>query len=125
MQSCVDEETNEKLCAPFTEKEINDALFPIGPLKAPGPDGFPTRFLQRKSDLMKEEVVQVVKLFFDTGVVPDEVNDTTIVLIPKKNDPEELKDFRPISLCNVIFEVVSKCLVNRLRHFLQDIISPT
>jgi hypothetical protein len=46
------------------------------------------------------------------------------VLIPKKNDPAELKYFRPISLCNVIFKVASKCLVNRLRPHLQDIIAP-
>jgi hypothetical protein len=57
--------------------------------------------------------------------MPEEVNETEIVLILKKNDPEVLKDFCPISLCNVIFKVVSKCLVNRLRPTLQDIISPS
>jgi hypothetical protein len=41
----VDAEMNAKLCAPFLEKEINDALFQIGPLKAPGPDGFTACFL--------------------------------------------------------------------------------
>jgi hypothetical protein len=46
MQQCVDDEMNHKLCAPFSEKDISDALFQIGPLKAPGPDGFPARFLQ-------------------------------------------------------------------------------
>ena len=40
----VTEEDNAKLCAPFTEKEISDALFQIRPLKSPGPDGFPARF---------------------------------------------------------------------------------
>jgi hypothetical protein len=125
MQSCIDADMNANLCAPFSEKEISDALFQIGPLKAPGPDGFPARFLQRNWDLLKEEVVQAVQRFFDTGIMPEGVNDTVIVLIPKNNDPEALKDFRPISLCNVIFKVVSKCLVNRLRPILQDIISPT
>jgi hypothetical protein len=52
----------------------------------------------------------------------EEVNETAIVLIPKKDNPEEIKDF---SLCNVVFKVVSKCLVNRLRPLLQGIISPT
>jgi hypothetical protein len=107
MHRCVDDETNEKLCAPFTEREISDALFQIGPLKAPGPDGFPARFLQQNWDLMKDEVVHAVKLFFHTGVMPNEVNDTVIVLIPKKNDPEELKDFRPIRL-SMLFSKLSR-----------------
>jgi hypothetical protein len=71
------------------------------------------------------EVILAVQKFFADGVMPEGVNDTTIVLIPKKDDPADLKDFRPISLCNVIFKVVLKCLVNRLHPLLQDIIAPT
>ncbi|XP_073367699.1 uncharacterized protein [Aegilops tauschii subsp. strangulata] len=40
-------EMNESLCKPFSEKEISDALFQTGPLKAPGCDGFPAQFYQR------------------------------------------------------------------------------
>jgi hypothetical protein len=56
--------------------------------------------------------------------MPTGVNEITIVLLPKKEEPELLKDFRPISLCNVIYKVVSKCLVNGLRPLLQDLIAP-
>ena len=115
---------NLQLCKEFTDEEISDALFQIGPLKAPGPDGFPARFFQRNWLLMKGDVIKAVKAFFADGIMPQEVNDTTIVLIPKVAHPEQLSEFRPISLCNVIYKVVSKCLVNRLRPILQDIISP-
>ena len=61
--------------------------------------------------------------FFKTGIMPDGVNHTAIVLIPKVPHPKELKDFRPISLCNVVYKIVSKCLVNHLRPMLSDLIS--
>jgi hypothetical protein len=38
------------------------------------------------------------------------VNDTTIVLIPKVQHPENLKEYQPLSLCNVIYKIVSKML---------------
>jgi hypothetical protein len=113
---------NFELCKPFSEEEISDAMFQIGPLKASGPDGLPDRFFQRNWLTLKEDVITAVNLFFETDHMPEGVNDTCVVLIPKINHPESLKDFRPISLCNVIYKVVSKCIVNRIRPMLQDII---
>jgi hypothetical protein len=86
-------------------------------------DGFPARFYQRNWGTLKEEVINAVKLFFVTGQMPDGVNDTAIVLIPKHDQPETLKDFRPISLCTVMYKVIAKCLVNRMRPMLDKIIS--
>jgi hypothetical protein len=48
-----------------------------------------------------------------------------MVMSPKNDDPEVLKDFTPISLCNVIYKIVSMCLVNRLRPVLHDMIALT
>ena len=95
-------EMNFALCKPFTDEEISDALFQIGPLKAPGPDGFPTRFFQRNWELLRDEVIGAVREFFTSGVMPEGPNTTAIVIIPKKDQAENLKDFKPISLCNVI-----------------------
>jgi hypothetical protein len=119
----VSQEMNDMLCAPFSEEEVSNALFQIGPLKAPGTDGFPARFYQRNWAVMKGEITAAVLEFFSTGVMPEGVNDTAIVLIPKVPFPKELKEFRPISLCNVIYKIDSKCLVNRLRPLLDDLIS--
>ena len=124
LQERVTTEMNDKLCMEFSEEEIGNAIFQIGPLKAPGPDGFPARFFQCNWGLIKEDIVRAVKEFFSTGIMPDEVNDTTIVLIPKVSHPSLLSDFRPISLCNVLYKVISKCLANRIRTFLQELISP-
>jgi hypothetical protein len=55
--------------------------------------------------------------------VPDGFCDSVIVLIPKVSKPKDLKNFRPISLCNVIYKIASKVLANRLKVILPLIIS--
>ncbi|XP_042950057.1 uncharacterized protein LOC122282168 [Carya illinoinensis] len=99
LQPIITEEMNGTLRKAFTVKEIKDAVFDINPLSAPGPDGF------------------------SAGTGFRSINDTFIVLIPKKN-PIHVTEYRPISLCNVIYKVVSKVLANRLKQLLPDIISP-
>jgi hypothetical protein len=123
IQPEVTQEMNEALMMEFSDEEISNALFQIGPLKAPGPDGFPARFFQRNWATLKRDVIKAVKKFFVVGSMPLEVNETTIMLIPKTNDATELKDFRPIALCNVVYKVVAKCMINILRPFLQTLIS--
>ena len=61
--------------------------------------------------------------FFRTRVMPDGINEAINVLIPKTDEPTRVSDFRPISLCNVLYKIVAKCLVNRLRPVLDEIIS--
>lgn len=125
IHATISPEINESLCKEFSDEEIGNALFQIGPLKAPGLDGMPGRFFQRNWALMKDEVTQAVRNFFRNGIMPEGINDTVIVLIPKGANPESMSDYRPISLCNVVYKIISKCLVNRLRPFLDDLVSET
>lgn len=64
-------------------------------------------------------------MWLDTGTILDEVNNTTIVLIPKKNSPVNMKEIRPIALCNVIYKIVAKVLANRLQLILPEIFDET
>jgi hypothetical protein len=54
---------NESLTREFSKKEILNSLFQIGPLKAPGPDGFPARFFQRNWAALRHDVIRIVKDF--------------------------------------------------------------
>ena len=55
--------------------------------------------------------------------IPKEINCTNVTLIPKVKSPELISDFRLISLCNVVYKIVSKVLANRLKAILLHVIS--
>ena len=74
---------------------------------------------------MSNDVVNAVLDFLNSGNMVPDVNHTNNVLIPKIKSPEKMSDFQPISLCNVIYKIISKVLANRLKQILPQIISPT
>ena len=43
-------------------------------------------------------------------------------MIPKVQNPETMKEFRPISLCNVLYKIIAKVLANCLKKILPQII---
>jgi hypothetical protein len=116
---------NEALLALFSPEEVKKALFDIGDLKAPGPDGLHAIFYKRFWHLLGDDLVHEVLSAVNSMSIPDGWNDTTIVLIPKIKVPEKVTQLRPISLCNVVYKIISKMFASRLKGLLPEIISPT
>ena len=52
------------------------------------------------------------------------LNHTYIALILKVKKPSDITKYRPISLCNVIYRIITKTIIDRLKQILHDIISP-
>jgi predicted metal-dependent phosphoesterase TrpH len=102
----VSAEMNERLLAPFTEEEVKKALFAIGDFKAPETDGMHAIFFKKFWPLIGSSVTAEVLEALNTGTVPVNWNETAIVLIPKVNEPELITQFRPISLCNVMYKII-------------------
>lgn len=115
---------NDFLQKEYTREEIYEALQSIGDLKAPGPDGMPSIFYKKCWDIVGDDIVAEVLAVLNGGPIPDGWNETCVVLIPKVKSPENMKDLRPISLCNVVYKLISKVLANRLKQILPEIISP-
>ena len=92
--------------------------------KAPGPDGFTLNFFHYFRDLVKEEVLKIVEEPMSKKGVLKAFNATFLTLIPKEEGADSLGKFRPIALCNVIYKIISKVIVNHLKPLLPNLISP-
>ena len=123
MERKITQAMNQKLCAPYSAEEVRQALFQMHPSKSPGPDGMSCLFFQKIWHIINEDVVGAVLSVLHSGHVLRKINFTHVVLIPKINDPRSVSDYRPISLCNVIYKIISKVLANRLKGLLDSVIS--
>ncbi|KAA3465749.1 reverse transcriptase [Gossypium australe] len=115
-------EANEYLLAPFSEDEVKTTLKGMGPIKAPGPDGFPAIFFQKYWHIVGKEVLGFCLRVLNEGKEVDSVNMTNIVLIPKVQNPTSLVNFRPISLCSVLYKLVAKTIANRMQNVMDTCI---
>ncbi|KAL0458617.1 UNVERIFIED_CONTAM: putative mitochondrial protein, partial [Sesamum latifolium] len=125
VHSRVLEEVNQHLIRPYTSDEVTLALSQMSPLKSPGPDGLPPLFFQKYWNIVGIDVIKCVLEFLNSHTFLPRLNHTYIVLIPKCATPESVSQFRPISLCNVIYKLASKAISNRLKACLDSIISPS
>ena len=105
--------------------EVDQALAQMHPHKAPGPDGMNPFFYQKFWDTIGNDVSATVLAILHGHPIPPELNRTFVALIPKKPKPESILEFRPISLCNVAYKLVTKVIANRLKPLLPNIISDT
>jgi hypothetical protein len=82
---------NASVTRPYIAEEVKWVVFMMGPNKAPGPDGLTTGFFQVHWDLIGPQVCDAVLNFLNGGEMSDDINNTTIVLIPKCKNPVEMK----------------------------------
>ncbi|KAJ9555174.1 hypothetical protein OSB04_009788 [Centaurea solstitialis] len=119
----VSNEDNIMLVAPFSADEIKGAVWDCGSEKAPGPDGFTFKFLKHCWEIIKEDVISLVRQFEREGKFSDGCNPSFISLFPKVNDPLSLRDYRPISLIGCIYKIIAKLLTGRLKKVVGKVVS--
>ncbi|CAM8889739.1 unnamed protein product [Rhodiola kirilowii] len=102
--------------------EVADIIQKMPVCKAAGPDGFNSEFFKNSWDVLKHDLVNSVRSFLRSGIMPSGINSAFIALIPKVKQATRPGDFRPISCCNVVYKIVSSLLANRLKSVLTYLI---
>jgi hypothetical protein len=119
----ISEEDNIFLCSLPPEEEIVQSLSSLGSTKAPGPDGFTALFYKKYWAIVKLDVLNSISNFFQNKQLLFEQNHTHIALVPKLAGSHSVNHFRPISLCNITYKIITKILANRLKTILPKLIS--
>ncbi|KAL4331886.1 hypothetical protein GQ457_07G010140 [Hibiscus cannabinus] len=107
-----------------SDDEIHVALRDMAPLKSPGWDGLHTEFFQWKWPIVGASIFTLIRGIFAGNFLEPDLNCTILVLIPKKDRPKSFSEFRPNSLCTVIYELLRKIIVRWLKPFFPMLISP-
>lgn len=115
---------NEQLNKPFSAKEVIEALSQMCLTKALGLDGLPTVFYQKHWQMVKPRVIITCLHILNMQGIIGPLNYTYIAMILKIGKPRKVIDFRPISLCNVIYRIIAMTITNRLKQILHKVISP-
>lgn len=109
--------------SPISDDEILEAVNGIGALKAPGPNGLNVDFFQKCWELVKDLVMCMIKDFFQNRSNLCLINHTKIALTPKIDNPKMVCNYRPISLCDVSYEIITKIIIKRVKPPLNFCIS--
>lgn len=114
---------NHQLNKEYTTEEIERALKQMAPIKSPEPDGFGACFYHKHWSTVGKDAYNAVLDILQGECMLSPINSTFIALILKNDNFVLVSDYRLISMCNVVYKMVSKVTCNRLKNFMPHIIS--
>ena len=120
----ISEDEKEILKGKITLEEAGYALYNMKNGKSPGTDGFTVDFFKFFWNQLGIFVVRSLNRAYEDGELSSTQKEGLITCIPKKDKPRELiKNWRPISLLNVVYKIGSACIANRIKTVLPTLIS--
>ena len=109
----------------ISKQELLNALKKMKPSSSPGLDVLTVKFYINFCDLIKEDLVKSYKFSFEQGRLSPSQRQGLIKLIPKKlRDLLFLNNWRPISLLNVDYKILTQLFEAQLRDIMPDLIHP-
>lgn len=93
--------------------------------KAPGPNGLSFLFYQQFWHILEKDLSQLISAFYNHQLDLSKLNHATVILIHKVVEANNIKQYRPISLINCSFKIITKILANRLATVMDFLIAQT
>ena len=122
LESVLSHEENENLERDVTESEIKSAIDMAKNNKSPGEDGIISEFYKDIWYLIKDEFIGLIEEVFENNELSETQNRGIISLSLKNGEREDIRNWRPITLLNTDYKIISKILANRLKKVLPKII---
>eukprot|EP00253_Pinus_taeda_P019711 PITA_19711 len=120
----VNEDEADHLFYPVSPEELESTIKWFQKDRSPGPDGWTIEFYIAFYELISNDLLRVIEECREMGTLYNAINSTFIALIPKLDPPSSFDDYRPISLCNVLYKIISKIIANRIHPILSRHIAP-
>lgn len=118
VRSKITADMNAALLASFGEDEIIVVVSSMVALRAPRIDGFHCLFYKKYWSIIGSDVTTFCLSVLNGEIEVADINKTHIVLITKIKRPKDMTHFRPISLYNVLYKIISKVIVNCMSSLL-------
>ena len=113
----------KEICdADISEEKIKNAIKILKKNKSPGDDGIVSEFYIDYWYLIRKEFTQVIKHSFNINTLSPSQYNAILTLLYKKGEREDIRNWRPISLLNVDYKIITKILAERLKKVLPYII---
>jgi hypothetical protein len=111
----------ETLEQPLTIEEFDNCHSKSKNEKCPGADGFSNKFIKKFWNIFRVPLFRLAAFCYENNRLTDNFRSANIKLIPKKGDLSQLKNWRPISLLNCFYKIISRVLSNRLKVYMDKL----
>lgn len=108
----------------LTLDEIRKSVFSLKKSKSPGEDGIIAEFYQKYWEIIKDDMHEMLLEIFTSSQLSDSQYKGMLSLLYKNGERESIKNWRPITLLNTDYKIVSKLLAERLKKVIGKIIHP-
>jgi len=115
---------NAALKEPIPLEELRHATTQGKAYKAPGHDGIFLAFLRTAWDVLKLDLLQIMNRMYIEGITTARQLQGLIVCLPKNAHPKNVDDYRPLTLLNTDYKILTGLIANKLKPCLAAIIHP-